>query len=258
MSSSRLHKLSAEDARSWDLPFVEEELDVDESKTNAFNRRSDWKYEPPEEDEEVLPPTAEEIEQIRASAYQEGYEEGKQAGLQAGHAEGLEQGRQEGTEQGLEEGRNEGLAQAQEDIERQRQTWEALINELHKPVVLAQKEAQRQLVLLAVSLAKAVIRREVETQPDVIQTALEEAIKTLPINDQSIHIRMHPDDIAYIEEQFGAEAIAERHWHLVSSPDMSRGGCDISTQNNAVDHSIERRSKAVLDTFLVQQGLTDG
>ena len=55
------------EAKSWDLPFLSDEKSTqDLQRTNALNRRSDWKYEPPEpEEEEILPPTAEEIEAIR-------------------------------------------------------------------------------------------------------------------------------------------------------------------------------------------------
>ncbi|MEC8377518.1 MAG: flagellar assembly protein FliH, partial [Pseudomonadota bacterium] len=52
----------ANEAKKWDLPFVDDPSAVKEDEpTNALNRRSDWKYEPPEEEEEILPPTAEEI-----------------------------------------------------------------------------------------------------------------------------------------------------------------------------------------------------
>jgi flagellar assembly protein FliH len=46
-----------EEFKAWDLPFVEDTSQTEEKKTtNAFNRRSDWKYEPPELEVEILPP----------------------------------------------------------------------------------------------------------------------------------------------------------------------------------------------------------
>ena len=60
---------------AWDLPFVEDERKAAETTTNALNRRSNWKYEPPEnqveEEEEFAPPTAQEIESIREAAQSE-------------------------------------------------------------------------------------------------------------------------------------------------------------------------------------------
>ncbi len=38
-----------EEAKGWDLPHVEPTDQLDLTRTNALNRRSDWKYEPPEE-----------------------------------------------------------------------------------------------------------------------------------------------------------------------------------------------------------------
>lgn len=258
MSISSVTKLTAEDAQAWDLPYVETELPVDENKTNALNRRSDWRYEPPEPEEEILPPTAEEIEAIRQAAYQEGLESGRSEGLKQGYEEGLEKGNSEGLAQGREEGHAEGLANAEQDIQKLTAQWQSLINELHSPVMKTHIEVQRQLSLLAVSLAKAVIRHEVTVNEEIIQTALSEATSTLPLNERQVHIRMHPDDIQLIESHIDAHTIAEQNWHFIATPELSRGGCDIATDNNAVDNSIERRSKDVLDTFMLQQGLSDG
>ena len=258
MSNSSLTKLTADDAQAWDLPYVESELPVDDTKTNALNRRSDWRYEPPESEEEILPPTAEEIEEIRQAAYQEGLEAGRVEGLKQGYEEGLEQGKSEGLELGREAGHAEGLASAEQDIQSLTNQWQGLINELHQPVLKTHAEVQRQLALLAISLAKAVIRHDVVANEDIILTALREATQTLPLNERQVHIRMHPDDILLVESHFSPETISEQKWHFVVAPEMSRGGCDIATENNAVDNSIERRSKDVLDTFMLQQGLTDG
>ena len=41
------------------------------------------------------------------------------------------------------------------------------------------------------------------------------------------------------------------------APAMERGGCDITTVQNAVDVSIERRCRDVIDKFLLNQGLSD-
>jgi len=38
---------------------------------------------------------------------------------------------------------------------------------------------------------------------------------------------------------------------------MERGGCDIVTTQNAVDVSVERRCREVIERFLLNQGLND-
>ena len=82
----------ANDAKTWDLPFVEDATArKKDATTNALNRRSDWKYEPPEEVEEISPPTADEIEAIRQAAFDEGHSEGKATGYEERKAQGLEE-----------------------------------------------------------------------------------------------------------------------------------------------------------------------
>ena len=72
--------------RAWALPYVEASTQADPSTTNAFNRKPTWKYEPPEIAEQILPPTAEEIEAIREAAHAEGFSQGHNEG----HAQGAE------------------------------------------------------------------------------------------------------------------------------------------------------------------------
>lgn len=247
------------EAKSWDLPFLaDDEAEVKSQRTNAFNRRSDWKYEPPEaEDEEILPPTAEEIEAIRQSAYDEGYNEGKQTGFDEGKAAGYEEGKQLGHDEGLQLGTDEGLQNGQAQIDELAAAWSALADNLTAPLNQVNKETRKQLVKLSVALAKAVIRTEVTTSEDAILQALAEGLKALPMNENLYQIAMHPDDITLVKNHYGDDTIADKKWQFIESPGMARGGCDITTAQNAVDVSVERRTRDVLDKFLLNQGLSN-
>lgn len=246
------------DAKSWDIPYVEDPRKVSDTTTNALNRSRQWKYEPPEPEEEIIPPTAEEIEEIRKAAYEEGLLEGKHAGhqqgLEEGHKEGFEKGHQEGIEKGLEEG----LAQGEEQIAQLSEQWQTLMTKLHQPVSGVEKQLEQELIQLAVSLARAVVRTETVTNENMIFQALSEGLKVLPIQESSYQLHMNPEDVALVKSHFSEDEIEKHNWHFVDTPGMSRGGCDITTQNNAVDVSVERRVREVLDKFLLDQGLHRG
>ncbi|MEW9797541.1 flagellar assembly protein FliH [Alteromonas sp. CYL-A6] len=246
------------DVKTWDLPYVEDK-DAAEiaQRTNALNKRSDWKYEPPEEEEEVLPPTAEEIEAIRQAAQEEGHQEGYQKGFEEGRQKGEEEGRESGHQEGYEAGHQEGLDAGKQAIDTQAEQWQQLINHVHSPLNQLNDETREQMVKLAVALARAVIRTEVTTSEAVILKALSEGLSVLPVNENTYRIHMHPDDIELVTAHYGDDVIKERGWQLVASDNMQRGGCDITTTHNAVDVSIERRCRDVLDKFLTQQGLSD-
>ena len=255
MSKFKLPDDVAAEIKSWDLPFVEDNKSVDETKTNAFNKRSDWKYEPPEEEEEIVPPTAEEIEAIRAAAYQDGFDQGKQEGLTQGLEEGRAKGQEEGFAAGKEQGYAEGKEEGQVDVNAEISIWKDLVEHLHHPVSRVDQQLEKELVKLAVSLARAVIRSEIKTNENLIFEALSEGLKVLPVQEKRYQIHLHPDDIQLIKQHFSEEEIEKHNWVFVESPQMTRGGCDITTESNAVDISVERRSRDVLDNFLLQQGL---
>ena len=241
---------------TWDLPYVEDTNQAtDPRATNAFNHRSDWKYEPPEEDVEILPPTAKEIEEIRAAAQADGFAQGHQEGLAQGLAEGHKQGQETGHILGLKEGTEQGLASGELLAKEQMDIWSELAEKLHKPLSTVELALEQELVLLAVSLAKAVIRSEVKNNSDIIFKALSEGLKVLPIHEKQYEIHLNPEDIALINEHFSPEDIEKHNWVFVKSLALSRGGCDIVTQANAVDVTVERRVRDILDKFLLEQGL---
>ena len=68
---------------------------------------------------------------------------------------------------------------------------------------------------------------------------------------------MHPQDIALVVEHFGQDTIIKNNWQLVESPSIKRGGCEINTENNSVDVSIERRCKDIFARFLNEQGISN-
>lgn len=242
-----------DDAITWDLPSVNS--DVQSNATNALNKSRTWKYEPPEVEEEIKPLTAKDIEDIRAAAYEEGLALGKQEG----YADGLQQGQQEGAEQGLSEGKEQGLAEGmqagQAQMDELAKSWQSIIEQAANPLAQVNAELEKELVILAVKLAKSVINVEVLTQNEVLLSAISEGIKVLPIQESQYQFQMNPIDLAMVKGHFGDDVIAENNWKLIENPSIERGGCELSTQNNAVDMSIERRTADVFTQFLNAQGL---
>jgi flagellar assembly protein FliH len=243
--------------QAWDLPYVEDiNQDAVNNKTNAFNRKSDWKYEPPEVEIEILPPTAEEIEAMREAAHAEGFSQGQQEGHAQGTEVGFVKGHEEGFDKGLEEGTTQGLATGEEQVQQYLDSWIALIDSIQNPVANVEKALEKELVLLAVSLAKGVIRSEVKTNTDLIFQALSDGLKALPIQEKHYQIHLHPDDIELVNNHFSSEEITKHRWDFIESPELSAGGCEIVTQSNAVDITVERRVKDIIDKFLLEQGLS--
>jgi flagellar assembly protein FliH len=247
-----------DDAKLWDLPSVDTLELEDDGRTNAFNKPlGKWKFEAPEQEEDLAPLTAEDIESIRSAAYQEGLSSGHQEGFEKGYEEGLQSGKTEGIEQGKLEGLEKGESEAAEAANVHIQGIRSVLEALQSPLNQVNEQVKQELVLLAVSLAKAVLRTEVSQSSDSVQQAINDAIAVLPISDTHYKIYLHPQDLENITDAIGQETLSQKRWQLLASAELEQGGCKVLTENNAVDMSISRRCEQIFSQLLVEQGLAD-
>ena len=235
----------------WSIPTVDKPQGVDEGKTNAFGKKSTWKYEPPEEsEEEPIPLTAEDIDNIRKAAYEEGFNQGKEEGFSSGYEEGKASGHEEGLKSGHDEGLETGTLEGKETIDNLAKEWQTLVQQLHTPLADVEKNIEEQLLHLVVQLTQAITLQEAKTNPDIITSAIGEGIKILPSQEAQTQILIHPEDIKVVEAQFGSDYIIEQGWKLLAAPQLDRGSCQIENSTSNIDLSIKSRMNGVLDSFL--------
>ena len=251
-SPIRIIKADQQDSDVWALPNVESKPTAQEEKhTNALGKKTNWQYEPPEEEElEVQPLTAEEIEAIRQAAHEEGFNQGKEEGFAKGYEEGKSEGLTEGTNQGIEVGTEQGLAAGKETIDNLSAHWQGLIEQLDKPLASVEKNVEEQLLNLVVQLTEAVVLQEAKTNPDILMAAISTGIKVLPSNEAQTQIHLHPDDIKLVAQQFGEQHLKESGWHLLPAPQLTPGSCQIENSTSNIDLQMKSRLKQVLESFL--------
>tara|TARA_R110002167_G_scaffold328713_1_gene535156 strand:+ start:14433 stop:15218 length:786 start_codon:yes stop_codon:yes gene_type:complete len=255
MNKTPAHIIKAnksEELNVWSYPDVQATQNKEQaSHTNAFGKKRTWHYEPPEEEIiEPVPLTAQEIEEIRQAAQEEGFGQGKEEGFAKGYEEGKAQGKAEGTVQGIEAGTEQGLAQGKETIEALSENWKSLIEQLDKPLASVEKNVEEQLLNLVVQLTEAVVLQEARTNPDILMAAINTGIKALPSNEANTQIYLNPDDIKQVEQQFGAQHIKESGWKLLPAPQLSAGSCQIENSTSNIDLQMKSRLKQVLESFL--------
>ncbi|EGM78205.1 flagellar biosynthesis/type III secretory pathway protein [Rheinheimera sp. A13L] len=241
--------------KRWPSPELSSDRKAPAGKTNALNKTLPTKKVASialeEETElEIKPLTADDIEQIRQAAFDEGFAQGKEEGFSKGYEEGREQGSADGLTQGQAEGKKLGLEQASEEIEQKKQELAALLDQLQHPLLQIDQQVEQQLVQLCLAMAEAVIAVEVKTNPQVILKTLSDATSVLPMQTEHILIKLHPDDLALVEQHFSGEQLAERHWQLRSDPAIERGGCLLETSLSSMDRTIKHRLQSSLEHFL--------
>lgn len=208
-----------------------------------------------EEEVVVKPLTAEDIEQIRQAAFDEGLSQGKEEGFGQGYSEGREQGYQDGMQQGQAEGKKLGLAEGEQLIRDQLAQLQALIGQLQQPLLKIDHAVEQSLLHLCVQMAQAVVGVEVQTNPQCILNTLREAVDALPYQADKLIIKLHPDDVAIIQQHYSSTEIAERMWQLRSEPMLQRGDCRVESTESSVDRTLKTRLQSSLEHFLQEPAI---
>jgi flagellar assembly protein FliH len=151
----------------------------------------------------------------------------------------------EAFEQGLAEGRDAGRAEVHAQVER----LAGMFYDLARPFEVLDDEVERELLALAMALARQIVRRELKTDPTQIIGIIREAIAALPVAAREVRVQLHPEDASVVREYL-APTEMERAWTIVEDPVMARGGCQVTTATSRIDARLETRLGALLSELL--------
>ncbi len=162
---------------------------------------------------------------------------------------------QEGFNDGVEKGTNEG---EKAEFERANHKLEPLLDSLQQGLLqlknLRQETYQRiekEVVELALAIARKVICREIEVEKEVVVCVAREALAKVE-DPGNIKIKMNPSDLQFINEtqyQF-SELIADiGNVTLEAADNIQSGGCIIETNLGEIDARIEKQLQAVEESF---------
>lgn len=169
--------------------------------------------------------TAEQLENIQAQAYKEAWDEG------------------------FNKGRQEGLAAGQAETTRRAALLDRLAQALGRPFEEMDAAVEQALVDLAVTLAQALVRRELRSDPGQVVAVVREALAALPVASRHVRVCLHPDDVVLVTEALVARdagSDAGRDWHLQEDPTLMRGDCRILSENSQIDATMEKRLATVV------------
>lgn len=239
--TSAKHVLSVDDEHEfshWHLPDMTEDQSLGPS--NMFGKKPQGHVV---EDVEIKPAplTMAQLEEMRAIAEQEGFEQGKdegyQAGLEQGRLEGLEQGHQEGLIQGEQQGLETGKTNAQTLVTR----FSHILEQFEQPLTVLDMEIESQLLSLVITLAKSVINHEFKTHPEHILAVLRQGVDALPIKEQRVKIRVNAEDAELIGQFYSEEQLEKHSWQLDIDPSLQVGDCIIDSARSSVNLCLEER-----------------
>jgi flagellar assembly protein FliH len=153
-------------------------------------------------------------------------------------------------ENGFHQGEKAGMEIAEKKSEALMRAYAAAILELgqHRRAIYTQVE--REVVQLALAVAKKIVHREIRADQEIIQTLVKVALSHVA-DKTGIRVRLNPADYSYLQEQrseisaggAGAEVV------LLADKSIQRGGCLVETDCGNIDARIEEEFREVERSF---------
>lgn len=144
----------------------------------------------------------------------------------------------------FEEGYRIGLEKAQADIDNFKKELTSFMNartdvfEYIAPDILE----------ISVNIAKTIIKKELDSDPQVLINTIVDVLKTVSKNEPKITIKVRPQSIQFIKDtlpnityQYGIESKI----NIIADPSIEEGGCVLQTNNGIVDASIDTQIEII-------------
>jgi flagellar assembly protein FliH len=176
----------------------------------AFAPAPDAAPAAPPTEESLLAEHRERLAALEREAFTKGYAQGERAGMEAGGK------------------------RAEAMLRRIGQTIEEL-GGLRQTLI---QETEREMVQLALTLARRVVHREVTLDPELAAALAHVALERLGTTTPAT-IRLNPEDYTVVAQdsaRWGGQTVT-----VVPDPSISRGGCLVDSAFGSVDATIERQ-----------------
>jgi flagellar assembly protein FliH len=123
---------------------------------------------------------------------------------------------------------------------------DVVMRSLARPFEELDKEVEEQLTLLALTVGKQMVRRELKTDPAQVIGVIRECVGRLPAAARDVRVKLHPQDAAIVRELLTTNPGTERAWNIVEDPALTRGGCVVVSDSSTIDARLDSRLNAVV------------
>jgi flagellar assembly protein FliH len=175
--------------------------------------------------------TVSELEDVEQRTHKEAYAKGHAVGLAAARAES-----------------QQALDQARAQVAR----LDKMLAAIAQPFKDLDSQVEAQLVQLALTIARQLVRRELRMDPAQVIAVIRETVALLPAATRDVRVHLHPEDASVVREKL-ATPTADRAWTIVEDPVMTRGGCRVTTDTAHIDQRLETRIQNIMAAILGEE-----
>ncbi len=154
-------------------------------------------------------------------------------------------------ESGFRQGEKAGMAIAEKKVEASLRRYSEAILEIGKLRSRLYHQVEREVVKLAVEVAKKIVHREIQADREIIQTLVKVALSHVA-EKSAVTVHLHPVDYSYILEhraELSSGGDEDREVALLADKSIERGGCLIQTECGDIDARIEEEFREVERSF---------
>ena len=152
-------------------------------------------------------------------------------------------------ENGFRQGEKAGMEIAEQKIEAVMRRYAEAILEVSRLRSTLYMQVEHEVVKLAVEVAKKIVHREIQADPDIIQTLVRVALSHVA-EKSAVTIHLSPTDYNCLLERRAELSQAEgRDISLLADKSIERGGCLIQTECGDIDARIEEKFREVEHAF---------
>jgi flagellar assembly protein FliH len=156
-------------------------------------------------------------------------------------------------------GRAAGAAAAQKELnsrlaglDEHARALRAMLGSLARPLAQIDDQVHEQIATLAVRIARALVRRELRTDPAQIIGIVRETVALLPASTRGVRVALHPEDASLVRERLVASG-PEAAWSIVDDPVLARGDCRVHTDYAQLDARLETRLNEALAALIGEE-----
>lgn len=138
----------------------------------------------------------------------------------------------------FEEGYRKGLEQSGKDMEDFRNNLKSFMNSTQDVFEYIAPD----ILEISFDIAKRIIKKELETDPQVLINTIIDVLKSISKSEPKINIKVKPQAVQFIKDtipnityQYGIDAKI----NIIADPSIEDGGCVFQTNNGIVDASID-------------------
>ncbi|MDT7041918.1 FliH/SctL family protein [Candidatus Nitronereus thalassa] len=166
---------------------------------------------------------------------------------------------QEAYESGVEAGRTQGRAEVQGPAEAEMARALSLISQVEHLRVQSAKQAEADIVELALAMARKVIHRETSLDPDILVTQVREIISSIA-EKGLIRVLVHPNEVEHLlsfrDSLPGADG-KPAQLSIEADETIQAGGCIIESSQYFINATIETQLEAIWQEMLVSDAEND-